>query len=56
MNWLTIIATAALAAAPAFINAIPPKYGGPIAGIIAGASALYHLYRASPNAPKTPWR
>jgi hypothetical protein len=51
VNWVTIIATVLATAAPSLISAVPPQYAGPIAGLIAGASALYHLYRASPNAP-----
>jgi hypothetical protein len=51
VNWVTVIASALLAGAPAFIAAIPPAYGGPLSGLIAGAAAMYHLYRASPNAP-----
>ncbi|MGC2411107.1 MAG: hypothetical protein WA459_00190 [Stellaceae bacterium] len=51
MNWLTVIATVAATAAPAFISALPPQYAGALAGVIAGASAIYHLYRASPSAP-----
>jgi len=51
LNWFTVILTAVIAAAPAFVSAIPPPYGGAISGVVAGLSALYHLYRASPNAP-----
>jgi hypothetical protein len=54
MNWLTVIVTAIAVAAPAFISSLPPKYGGPLSGILAGASAMYHLYRAPPGSSVAP--
>jgi hypothetical protein len=49
VNWVTVLATAAAAAAPAFVSALPPQYAGVLSGVIAGLSALYHLYRTSPS-------
>ena len=47
--WLTVLAGAALSAAPTFISFLPPQISPIITGIMALGTGAYHLYQPVPG-------
>lgn len=47
--WLTVLAGAALSAAPTFISFLPPQVSGLVTAIVAAGTGAYHLYQPTPG-------
>lgn len=49
--WLTLVAGAALSAAPSFLSFLPSQISGPLTAIVALGTGVYHLYQPTPGTP-----
>jgi len=49
--WLTLVAGAALSAAPTFLSFLPPELSGILTAVVALGTGTYHLYQPAPSAP-----
>jgi hypothetical protein len=49
--WLTVVAGAALSAAPTFLSFLPPPISAALTGLIALGTGAYHLYQPAPSTP-----
>jgi hypothetical protein len=47
--WLTLVAGAALSAAPTFISFLPPPVSAMVTAIVALGSGAYHYFQPAPG-------
>jgi hypothetical protein len=49
--WLTLVAGAAVSAAPTFVSFLPPELQGILTAVLALGTGAYHLYQPVPSTP-----
>ena len=50
-TWVTLVAGAAVSAAPTFVSFLPPELQGLLTAILALGTGAYHLYQPTPTGP-----
>ena len=51
LPWFTLVAGAALSAAPTFLSFLPPELQGILTAVLALGTGAYHLFQPVPGAP-----